>query len=217
MISENGVAILLQDWKRSDMKYFLFDIGHVLFDFDYQEFLDAVARDTGKPCAPLTGRDLQMHDAVETGEISDEQWVLHLNESFGLSWTVSSLTDLWSRMFKRNETGCRLFDQARKSGIAVHTLSNIAKHHIDAIENNWNGFFDGVAGMFLSYQIGVRKPHPYIYRYVLKQLGTEAHQCFFIDDHSENIKAAHAVGIQAHQFISENHEAVRQAAGAFFG
>lgn len=198
------------------MKYFLVDIGHVLVDFDYQDFLDAVSSESGKTCGPLQGLDLEMHDAVETGDISDEQWVNHLNESFGLCWTVNDLTALWSRMFTRNEAGCRLFREAKQAGIPVYTLSNIAKHHVDAIENNWKGFFDGIDGMFLSYQIGVRKPHLDIYRRALERLGGEGRQCFFVDDLPQNVETARSLGIQAHQFLPETHEAIREAAGQFF-
>ena len=40
------------------MKYFLFDIGHVLVDFDYQLFLDAIAEATvfSVPCDVLGER-----------------------------------------------------------------------------------------------------------------------------------------------------------------
>jgi len=199
------------------MKYFLFDIGHVLVDFNYQDFLDTVAIETGKPCEPLQARDLEMHDAVETGHISDQEWVEHLNQSFGLSWTLDDLTRLWSRMFGINEAGCRLFREANAAGVAVYTLSNIAKHHIDAIEQNWNGFFGGAAGMFLSYRIGVRKPHAGIYQHVLKSLGVDGRQCFFIDDRPENIEAARSFGINAHRFVPQNHQAIEAAAIEFFG
>ena len=85
------------------MKYFLFDIGHVLVDFDYQLFLEAVSHATQKPCGSLTGRDLEMHYAVETGEISDAQWVDYLNHSMGVPWTLEELTQLWSRIFTKQK------------------------------------------------------------------------------------------------------------------
>lgn len=199
------------------MKVFLFDIGRVLVDFDYQMFLDAVSEATGRPCKSLNGRDLEMHDAVETGEISDAEWVAYLNESIGVSWTLEDLIRLWTRIFTYHEVGRALFDEAKQWNVPIYLLSNIAKHHVDAIERNWPGIFDGVAGRFFSYQIGVRKPHPRIYRHVLDELGVEGSQCFFIDDLPENIEAARASGIAAHQFIPETHALVRQAAHAFFG
>lgn len=199
------------------MKYFLFDIGHVLVDFDYQMFLDAVATDTGQPCGPLKGRDLEMHDAVETGEISDAEWVAYLNDSMGVSWSLDDLTSLWTRIFTHHEAGRALFEEAKQKASPVYLLSNIAKHHVDAIERNWPGIFDGVQGKFFSYQIGVRKPHPKIYRHVLDELRVEGSQCFFVDDLPDNIETARTFGFNAHLFTPEKIEGVRDEASRFFG
>jgi putative hydrolase of the HAD superfamily len=200
------------------MKYFLFDIGHVLVDFDFNDFLAAIVHSAGRESAPLTERDLEMHDAVEKGHITDQEWVDHLNAAKGLSWTRDDLIGVWADMFTINTVGRNLFKQALATpGLSVHTLSNIARHHMDAIENNWNGFFNGVDGLFLSYRIGVRKPHPGIYRHVLRELGVSGDQCLFIDDRPENVEAARQAGIDAHQFIPENHAAVHKAFGEFVG
>ena len=110
-----------------------------------------------------------------------------------------------------------MFEDAKRSNVPVYLLSNIAKHHVDAIENNWPGIFEEINGKFFSYQIGVRKPHPDIYRHALSELGVEGNQCFFVDDLPDNIEAARSFGINAHQFIPENHATIREAASAFFG
>ncbi len=199
------------------MKYFLFDIGNVLLDFEFEKLLLALADGAGQPVRPLSERDVVMHDAVETGDLSDEKWVEYLNETRGLSWTVDDLVGVWSGIFSTNETGRGLFRDAVAAGVPVHILSNIGGHHVDAIKSNWSGFFDGVAGLFLSYQIGLRKPDPAIYHHVLEHLDAEGSQCFFIDDRPENIEAALAEGINAHHFVPENHAAIRQAAAEFFG
>jgi len=198
------------------MKYFLFDIGNVLVDFQFERLYEIHAEHSGRPLVPFSEQDLEMRDRVEKGLIDDTQWVQYLNEARGLPWTVDDLVDVWADMFTINETGYSLFRSSIESDTKVYTLSNIAKHHIDAIEKNWPGFFDGATGLFLSYQIGVRKPHPDIYLHALDALGVAGEDCFFVDDLPENIKAATSVGIQAHQFVPENHAAIREAAKVFF-
>lgn len=198
------------------MKYILFDIGNVLVDFQFERLYEIHAEHSGRPLVPFSEQDLEMRDQVEKGLIDDSQWVEYLNEARGLSWTVEQLVDVWAEMFTRNETGIELFRSSIDAGAQVYTLSNIAKHHIDAIEKNWPDFFHGATGLFLSYQIGVRKPHPDIYRHALKELDAAGEDCLFIDDLPENIKAARSVGIRAHQFIPENHAAIRAAVDAFF-
>lgn len=211
-----GVAGVSKVWKRLGMKYFLFDIGNVLVDFNSNELLEEIARSAGRPVEPLTERDLEMIDAVERGIITDEGFVEYLNEAKGTAWTVDDLVDAWSKMFSILEVGHGLFKQAIRAGVGVYTLSNIAQHHVDAIENNWKGFFGEVTGLFMSYKMGVRKPDASIYTTVLRHLEADGSQCFFIDDRQENVEAARAAGMQAHRFIPENHDAIRKAAQSFF-
>lgn len=199
------------------MKIFLFDIGNVLVDFDFQIMTDRIAADSGRAPEPLTERDVEMHDAVEKGWITDQQWVDYLNEAKGLSWTVDDLIGVWQKIFSINPVGRKLFLDSIARGLPVYTLSNIAKHHFDAIERSWPGFFDGATGLFLSYQMGCRKPDPAISFQTLEKLGVEGKQCLFIDDRPENIEAARAAGIHAHQFIPENHVAVHDEVLKFFG
>lgn len=199
------------------MRYILFDIGNVLADFDDRDLLAAVARSTRLSREQATARAPELDDLVEKGLISDVEYLARLNESKGLSWSIEDLTEVWSHVFTLNEPGRELFDEAVQAGTPVYMLSNIARFHMDAIKRNWSWFFDGAAGLFLSYQIGVRKPHSDIYRHVLNELQADGNQCFFVDDLAENVASARALGINAHCFSPENHTTIRDAADAFFG
>ena len=47
-----------------------------------------------------------------------------------------------------------------------------------------------------SYQLGIAKPDPAIYRHVLKELGTQPEETLFIDDKPVNVEAALALGMK---------------------
>jgi FMN phosphatase YigB (HAD superfamily) len=198
-------------------KYFLFDIGNVLVDFNFQILLDRIAEDSGRPVEPHSERDWERYDAVERGAISDQEFVDYLNDVKGLSWTVEKYTAVWCEMFSVNPEGRRLYLEALERKLPVYTLSNIAKHHVDAIERIEPGFLKDATGLFFSYQMGTRKPETAIYEKALKTLGVDGEQCFFIDDMAENVAAAREAGIHAHHFVSENHEQVRSEVQQFFG
>ena len=199
------------------MKFLLIDIGNVLVDFDDRDLLAAVVQSTSHPLQQATAREPELDDLVEKGLISDAEYVIRLNESKGLAWSIDELTEIWSHVFSLNEAGRELFEEAAQAGVSVYMLSNIAHFHINAIKRNWPGFFDGAKGLFLSYQIGVRKPHADIYHHVLEALDAEGSQCFFIDDLPGNIEAARGVGMHAHLFVPEKLGAIRDAAKVFFG
>jgi putative hydrolase of the HAD superfamily len=53
-----------------------------------------------------------------------------------------------------------------------------------------------------SYQHGLVKPDPAIYRLVLERLGTAPEETLFLDDKLENIEAARQLGMQGLQFTT---------------
>ena len=51
--------------------------------------------------------------------------------------------------------------------------------------------------LFVSYQLGVRKPNPNAYLMPMKQLQVLPEDCIFVDDRKENCDAAIGVGMEA--------------------
>jgi putative hydrolase of the HAD superfamily len=199
------------------MKVFLFDIGNVLCDFTYTSLLETYEKMSGKPVHINEPDDQALYYAVESGELSDASYVEQMNQLKELNWTVEDLITAWQHIFSANKVGRSLFSHAVSEQVPVYTLSNIAAYHIEAINRNWSGFLDQATGLFLSYQLGYRKPHPRIYEKVVEQLSVEPSSCFFIDDLPENIEAARAMGMQAELFLPSEYQKVMQKADQFFG
>lgn len=61
-------------------------------------------------------------------------------------------------------------------------------------------FEDAFDCMVISAEIGIMKPKPEIYLLALKQLGVSPAESIFVDDFSENVEGARAVGMSAIQF-----------------
>ncbi|MFV8226628.1 HAD-IA family hydrolase, partial [Christiangramia aquimixticola] len=76
-------------------------------------------------------------------------------------------------------------------------LSNTNKNHINNIKSRVD-FFEDFKNCFdsfyLSHEIGLRKPDPKIYQFVLDQHNLKAGECLFIDDTKENTDSAAALG-----------------------
>lgn len=74
------------------------------------------------------------------------------------------------------------------------TRANIDKH--------WGGldqYFDVVV---YSAEVGLRKPDPKIFHLLLNKLDAQPEETIFVDDFSENIRAAQALGMNSVQFCS---------------
>lgn len=64
--------------------------------------------------------------------------------------------------------------------------------------------------VFLSFEMGMAKPDPQIFLHVLEDTGSKADETLFLDDSSENIAAAAAVGIAAYKVpMNSPEEALR--------
>lgn len=88
-----------------------------------------------------------------------------------------------------------------RSQYRILMLSNTNPVHIErsaaiafgAHETTIEALFDRC---YLSYQIGLTKPDPAIFDYLLQQEGLSAEECLFLDDGVKNIETASALGFQ---------------------
>jgi putative hydrolase of the HAD superfamily len=104
-------------------------------------------------------------------------------------WTVENpVMVAWQRKLKQR-------------GLLTAILSNISDNVLESVERefDWIHRFDVLVW---SYQLGIIKPNPAIYRYTLGKLGTQPEETLFIDDKRPNVEAARALGIQAIEYSS---------------
>ena len=89
----------------------------------------------------------------------------------------------------------------KQRGLKTAILSNIGDDVYASVEREfaWIHRFDVLVW---SYQLGIAKPDPAIYRYTLSELGTRPEETLFIDDKLVNVEAARALGILAIEFVS---------------
>lgn len=89
--------------------------------------------------------------------------------------------------------------QLKARGILTAILSNMGDSVLDSLERkfDWLSRFDVLVW---SFQLGMAKPDPAIYKHVLEKLGTKPEETLFLDDKMVNIEAAQKLGIRAIQF-----------------
>jgi putative hydrolase of the HAD superfamily len=94
-----------------------------------------------------------------------------------------------------------LIGAVRAKGNGVYALSNMPHHSIDYVEKHLTvlDLFDAAV---ISCRIGLVKPEPQIYRYLLDLHGLTAAETVFIDDTQINVTAAADVGLHAVRFES---------------
>jgi putative hydrolase of the HAD superfamily len=156
--------------------------------FEPLYWADRAAYDEGK----LTGVAFWQRILRRAGLPPDQAMAEELNLWDCRFWTVQNTAMVtWQLALKQR-------------GLLTAILSNIGDSTLASIERefDWIHRFDVLVW---SYQLGIAKPDPAIYRHALAKLGTLPEETLFIDDKQENIAAARALGIQAIQFSSAEH------------
>ena len=88
----------------------------------------------------------------------------------------------------------------------IFLLSNTNEIHINAFrkkigEKRWLQFSSLFTKMYLSHEIGYRKPNKEAFQIILDENKLKANEVFFIDDSPQHIKAARRLGIQSHYLL----------------
>jgi putative hydrolase of the HAD superfamily len=105
---------------------------------------------------------------------------------------------MWTSL---NERTLAWHKQLTEKGLLTGILSNMGDSVLEVLLEKfaWIEDFDV---LIWSYQHGLVKPDPAIYRLVLERLGTAPEETLFLDDKLENIEAARQLGMQGLQFTT---------------
>lgn len=179
---------------------YIFDMGNVIIDIDFKRVLGVWSKLSGTPLATLTerfsmGEVFQKH---ERGEISDEDFAAELSHEMGIALSFEQFSLGWQSVF----VGLRpeiidIFKKLREQGHRVVVLSNTNRLHLNYWPEHYPEIEANTDALYLSQDLGMRKPEPRIFEYVLNKEGITASQAVFFDDVIENVDAARSMGIEA--------------------
>lgn len=177
---------------------YIFDLGNVIVDIDFNRVLGAWSDFSRVPLATLKqnfvmGEDFHRH---ERGEISDEEFAKALCEEMALPLSYEQFSTGWQAVFValRPEV-IDIMHKLRGQGHRVVVLSNTNRLHTTFWPEQYPEIRAAADHIYLSQEMGMRKPEAQIYQQVLTQEGLPAEDAVFFDDNAENIAGAERVGI----------------------
>jgi len=88
----------------------------------------------------------------------------------------------------------------QKAGFATGLLSNVPREQWVRLNSGYERWLAYCDCLTLSFELGCAKPEEAIYRHCIEGLGVEAQEVLFVDDRSENVEAAAALGLEAIQY-----------------
>ncbi len=195
---------------------YIFDMGNVLIDIDFKRVLGVWSNLSGTPLAHLMerftlGEVFQQH---ERGEISDQQFAEQLCNEMGIALSFEQFSAGWQSIFvDLRPDAIELMKNLRQQGHRVVVLSNTNNLHLEHWPTHYPQIEQNADAVYLSQEIGLRKPDPAIFQYVLDKEGFSAQEAVFFDDLAENVNAASALGIQA-ILVTDNQTLPRHFSGS---
>ncbi|MEM7688640.1 MAG: HAD family phosphatase [Pseudomonadota bacterium] len=182
----------------------VFDVGNVLVPWDPagievtafgQERLEA---DGFVP--PLRGNPTWL--AVNRGELSlEEAKAVYVAQQ---GFAPEEIDALWEALFKAfplmSDTRA-MMDELKTSGYRLFAITDNVHEIVAQLKRDYD-FFDQFEVAAVSAELGVLKPDPRIYQWLLDTAKFEATECVFLDDVQRNVDGAKAVGMEACLFTT---------------
>ncbi len=174
----------------------VFDIGNVLTDFRWKEFLEdkGFSREMIERIAKASVESGAWQE-FDRGEKTDEQLMQGFIENDPeIEGELHLAYDDIRGIVTPRAYALPWIRQLKEEGYGVYYLSNFSRkaHRECADALTFIPFTDGG---ILSYQDQVVKPDPAIYELFLRRFDLKAEECVFLDDLQRNIDAAQRAGM----------------------
>jgi glucose-1-phosphatase len=186
------------------IRFFYFDLGKVLLDFDMAKMVRQMSDVSGAPVERISEAMFEggLQRQIESGEISDDEFYEAFCRQTGTRPDLDRLRLAASDIFEINAAIVPLVTQFRAAGHRMGILSNTCRSHWEFCVGRYRiltALFDLAA---LSFEIHAVKPEPAIFLAAAQRAGCEPNEIFFVDDTPGHIEGARAAGFDAVAFLS---------------
>lgn len=177
----------------------LFDLGGVVFDIDFEHAFEYWAAHAGVPVEslrPFYGID-PWYERHERGEIDGPAYFDALRDTLGITLSDDHFTAGWNAIFLQEIPGVSELLRDLSERIPIYAFSNSNVTHQRHWEKKYAKTLDLFEEVFVSCELGLRKPEPAAFHHVTSAIGVDAGAVMFFDDTHENVDGAREVGMRA--------------------
>jgi len=143
-------------------------------------------------------------DGLDLGNAGVAAYWQSIADDIGTSWDDARVHELWAADFRSwlsiNPDTIEVLADLKAGGTRLALLSNAGPDYGSYFRHGPLGDF--FQACYVSGELNLLKPHPEIYRYILRDLGISAAEAVFVDNREANVRGAEAVGITGHVFTS---------------
>lgn len=146
----------------------------------------------------------QLNESYEVGAITTAEFLQDISFSCKFLQSSIAIKHAWNALLGKLEDHT-LFLKKLGREYDLCLVSNTNELHIKTIKKEsgpflWNNFVEKFDALFLSYEIGKRKPDGNYFNHVLQHMDAQPDEVLFIDDSPTNLEAAEVLGLHTWQF-----------------
>ncbi|MCF7907723.1 MAG: HAD family phosphatase [Candidatus Omnitrophica bacterium] len=186
-------------------KILAFDLGNVLFKFDYtlalNKIKDRMKLSISEVIYSLYDKNFTI--PFEKGLVSGEQFHKNFCDEFGINFSYSEFVDVWCKIFSPITETIELV-KLLKGQYPLYLISNINQLHFEYLYQEYKQVFSLFDRLILSYEVKSVKPELKIYQTLSNISGARFSDIIYIDDRQDLIIEASKLGLNCIQF--ENHQ-----------
>ncbi len=191
----------------------IFDLGGVLLNIDYQKTILSFKKLGIKNFDELytQAQQSQLFDKLETGSISEDEFYYSISELADRKLAKIDIKNAWNAMLlDLPQQRVSLIRELGRS-IPIYLLSNTNSIHLTAFQSiiasaygKKNLLEDLFVETFYSHRIGVRKPNPEAFSFIIDKHNLTPAKTLFIDDSEQHIIGAKKVGLHTHHLFDHD-------------
>lgn len=186
-----------------DERVILFDLGRVLIDFDHNIAVKRIKNFCSLDEKEIFNLffDSDITDRFERGVILSSDFFKEVKKMLKAEISYEEFIPIWNEIFTPH-AGMYEVVESLKDNYRLYLVSNINKLHFEYLQEKFADHFKFFNYIFLSYELGLRKPDLKIYKLIIDYINTRPQNIIYTDDRVELIDAAKKIGIDAFQFVS---------------
>ena len=185
------------------VKALLFDLGGVLINIDVARTLHAWAKFSALSFAEISSAFQQdlAYQQHETGEITAKEYFDHLRSSLKLQASNSQIAAGWNALLLDEivDTVQAIRAVREQRQLPCYVFTNTNPTHQAVWQTRYAQMVSLFERVFVSSEIGLRKPHRVAFDYVVREIGVAPDAILFFDDLPDNVAGARAAGLRAVQ------------------
>jgi len=193
-------------------KNIIFDLGGVILNIDFKA-TERIFRSLGFHNFDefyTKASQIKLFDRLEEGKISPDEFRNKLRTLININFNDEVIDNAWNSMILDFPVERIKFLEQIKNKYRIFLLSNTNKYIIDFYSKNFRllykyEFSELFERMYLSYQVGMRKPDESIFKYVIEQSRIIPSQTLYIDDLQVHIDTAKKIGFKVYK-LNEGEE-----------